>query len=127
MKTGSIVVPLIFSLFLFSPSCSTVDLPDKGVAISSPKANGLVQGGTPCEIQWKTEDSISEFGAVVMIEFSKNGGKSWEEIEENVPNAGKYLWKVPNIDSAQCKIRVSSQRRPEYRGTSGIFAVKKGA
>jgi len=127
MKTGSIVVSLIFSLFLFCPGCSTVDLPDKGVAILSPKANEFVQGGTSCEVQWKGEDSSSEFGDVVTIEFSKNGGKSWEQIEENVPKAGKYLWKVPNVDSAQCKIRISSQRRPEYRGTSGVFTIKKGA
>jgi len=125
MKTGSIVVPLIFSLFLFCPSCSSVDLPDKGIAILSPKANDLIQGGTSYGVQWKTEVSDSEFGAVVTIEFSKNGGKSWEQIEENVPKAGKYLWKVPNADSAQCKIRISSQRRPEYLGTSGVFAVKK--
>jgi len=124
MKREMVVVLLIFSLFLFCSSCSTVDLPDKGIAIFSPKANDLVQGGTSYEVQWKAEDSDPEFGAVVTVEFSKNGGKSWEQIEENVPKVGKYLWSVPKIDSAQCKIRVFFQRRPENRGTSGVFAVK---
>ena len=124
MKREMVVVLLIFSLFLFCSSCSTVDLPDKGIAILSPKANDLIQGGASYEVQWKAEDSDPEFGAVVTVEFSKNEGKSWEQIEENVPKVGKYLWSVPKIDSAQCKIRVSSQRRPEYRGTSGVFAVK---
>ena len=124
MKKEMVIVLLITSLFLFCSSCSTGDLPDKGIAILSPKANDIVQAGAPYEIQWKTEVPDLEFGAMVTIEFSKNGGKSWEQVEDNFPKAGKYLWKVPTIDSAQCKIRVFSQRRPEYRGTSGLFAVK---
>ncbi len=124
MKKGMVVVLLIASLFLFCSSCSTGDLPDKGVAILSPKANDIVQAGASYEIQWKTENPNPESGVMVTIEFSKNGGKSWEQVEDNVPKAGKYLWKVPTIDSAQCKIRVFYQARPEYRGTSGLFAVK---
>ena len=124
MKKGMVVVLLIASLFLFCSSCSTGDLPDKGVAILSPKANDIVQAGASYEIQWKTENPNPESGVMVTIEFSKNGGKSWEQVEDNVPKAGKYLWKVPTIDSAQCRIRVFSQLRPEFRGTSGLFAVK---
>jgi hypothetical protein len=124
MKKEMVVVLLIVSLFLFCSSCSTRDLPDKGIAILSPKANDVVQTGASYEIQWKGEVPDSEFGAVVTIEFSKDGGKSWERVEENFPKAGKYAWKVPKIDSTQCKIRVFSQYRPEYRGTSGVFAVK---
>jgi hypothetical protein len=123
VKKEMVVVLLIASLFLFCSSCSG-DLPDKGVAILSPKANDIVQAGASYEIQWKTENPNPESGVMVTIEFSKNGGKSWEEVEDNVPKAGKYLWKVPKIDSAQCKIRVFYQARPEYRGTSGLFAVK---
>jgi hypothetical protein len=122
MKKEMVVVLLIASLFLFCSSCG--DLPDKGVAILSPKANDIVQAGASYEIQWKTENPNPESGVMVTIEFSKNGGKSWEQVEDNVPKAGKYLWKVPTIDSAQCKIRVFYQARPEYRGTSGLFAVK---
>ena len=118
-----VVVLLIASLFLFFSGCSTGDLPDKGIAILSPKANDNVQAGASYEIQWKMEPD-PEVGAMVTIEFSKNGGKSWEQVEDNVPKAGKYFWKVPTIDSTQCRIRVFSQRRPEYRGTSGLFAVK---
>ncbi len=125
MKREWVVVLAMVSLSLFSCSrFSTEGLPDKGIAIVSPKANDIVQAGTSYEIQWKAEASDPEFGAVVTIEFSKDDGKSWEMIQDNIPNAGKYLWKVPKIDSTQCKIRVFSQRRPEYRGTSGVFSVK---
>jgi hypothetical protein len=99
-------------------------LPDNGVTILSPKANDVVKTGESCEVLWKAEPAESEFGAMVMVEFSKDGGKSWAKVEENVPNSGKYVWKVPKEDSTQCKVRVFSQRRPIYRGTSEVFSVK---
>ena len=125
MKKKVVVLLVIVSLFLsFCSRYSVENAPDKGIVILSPKANDVVQAGASYEIQWKAEVADPEFGAVVTIEFSKDGGKSWEMVEENVSPAGKFLWKVPKIDSAQCKIRVFSQRRAEYRGTSGVFGVK---
>jgi hypothetical protein len=124
MKREMFFIVLVVSLGLFCLNCSTVDLPDKGIAILSPKANDVVQPGASCEIQWKTEVAASEFGAMVSIEFSKDAGKSWELMADNVPNTGKYEWKQPRVASNQGKIRVFSQYRPEYRGTSGMFIVK---
>ena len=111
-------------VLLFCLSCASKPLPDNGVTILSPKANDVVKAGESYEILWKTEPAESEFGAMVTVEFSKDGGKSWEKVEENVPNSGKYVWKVPKVDSTQCKVRVFSQRRPIYRGTSEVFSVK---
>jgi hypothetical protein len=116
-----LILTVTFMIFL---SCSSTPLPDQGVKILSPKANDVLKAGESYEILWKAEPAESEFGAMVTVEFSKDGGKSWEKVEENVPNSGKYIWKVPKVDSAQCKVRVFSQRRPIYRGTSEIFSVK---
>jgi hypothetical protein len=99
-------------------------LPDNGVTILSPKANDVVKAGESYEVLWKAEPAESEFGAMVTVEFSRDGGKLWEKVEENVPNSGRYIWKVPKVDSTQCKVRVFSQRRPIYRGTSEVFSVK---
>jgi hypothetical protein len=120
------IVPLfIVALFLFCLSCAPPEsLPDKGVSILSPKGNDVVQAGAPYEIVWKAEPAESEFGTKVTVEFSKDAGKSWEKVEENVPNTGKYVWKVPKVDSTQCKVRIFSQYRPKYRGTSEMFSVK---
>jgi len=120
------IVPLfIVALFLLCLSCAPPEsFPDKGVTILGPKANDVVQAGAPYEILWKAEPAESEFGTKVTVEFSKDGGKSWEKVEENVPNTGKYAWNVPKIDSNQCKVRVFSQFRPKSRGTSGVFSVK---
>jgi len=123
------IIPLLLLLTamvsLLCLSCKPAEtLKDQGITILSPKANDAVQAGGSYEILWKAEPPESEFGANVTIEFSKDGGKSWEQVEVNVPNTGKYVWKVPKVDSAQCKIRVFSQYRPKYRGTSEMFAVK---
>jgi len=129
MEKGRIVLSLMaifMAMFLlFCLSCTpTESLKDQGITILSPKANDVVQAGAPYEIQWKAEVPYSEFGANVTIEFSKDGGKSWEKVDENVPNSGKYSWSVPKVDSAQCKIRINSQYRPKYRKSSEVFAVK---
>jgi len=94
------------------------------VTILSPKANYVVKAGDSYEILWKTELDESQFGATVTVEFSRDGGKYWEKVEENVPNKGKYMWEVPNLDSTQCKVQIFSQFRPKYRGTSEVFSVK---
>ena len=118
---ASLFVAVLLIIFL---SCSSRPLPDQGVTILNPKANDVFRAGESYEILWKAEPAESEFGAMVTVEFSKDGGKSWEKVEENVPNKGKYAWKVPKVDSAQCKVRIFSQYRPKYRGTSEGFSVK---
>ena len=125
MKKGRIILLLAAVFFLFCLSCKGPEsLPEQGITILSPKANDVVQAGASYEFLWKVEPTESEFGTKVTIEFSKDVGKSWEKVEENVPNSGKFVWKVPKVDSAQCKIRVFSQYRPKYRGTSEMFSVK---
>ena len=118
---ASLFTAVLLIIFL---SCSSKPLPDQGVTILNPKANDVFRAGDFYQILWKVEPAESEFGTMVTVEFSKDGGKSWEKVEENVPNSGKYAWKIPKMDSTQCKVRVFSQRRPIYRGTSGVFSVK---
>jgi len=118
------VVLLFVVVLLICLGCGSKPLPDKGVTILSPKANDVVRAGESYEILWKAEPAESEFGTKVTVEFSKDGGKSWERVEENVPNSGKYVWKVPRVDSAECRLRIFSQYRPIYRGTSEVFSVK---
>jgi hypothetical protein len=120
------LIPLLFLVvpFIIFLSCSSKPLPEQGVTILSPKTNDIVKAGDSYKILWKAEPAESEFGAMVTVEFSKDGGKSWDKVEENVPNSGKYIWKVPKVDSTQCNVRIFSQRRPVYRGTSEVFSVK---
>jgi hypothetical protein len=98
-------------------------IPDMGITILAPKGNDVVKAETSYEIQWKIEIPESEVGKMVIVQFSKDGGNSWEKVEENVVNSGKYVWKVPKVESKQCKVRIYSQDKSKYRGTSEIFSV----
>jgi len=119
-----VIASLFVVVFLICLGCASKPLADKGVTILSPKANDVVKAGETYEILWKSEPTESEFGTMATVEFSKDGGKSWEKVQENVSNSGKYVWKVPKVDSTQCKIRIFSQYRPIYRGTSEAFSVR---
>ena len=125
MKKERIIFLIAVSVFLLLLSCSKPEsLPEQGVSILSPKANDVLQAGGTFEIQWKTDLPQSEFGVNVAIQFSKDGGNTWETAAENVPNTGKYQWTVPKVDSTKCKILVSSQYRPKYRKGSEVFVIK---
>ena len=124
MMGGFIPVLIAIVAIWFAISILIGPSPDKGVTILSPKANDVVKAEDSYEVLWKAEPAESEFGAMVTIEFSKDRGKSWQNVGENVPNTGKYMWKIPNVDSTQCMVRVRSQLRPKFRGTSKVFVVK---
>jgi len=116
-------------LFMVCLSCSS-NLPDNGVRILNPNAKDKVKVGDSFEVLWKTEVPESEFGPMVTIEFSRDGGKSWEKVAENVQNSGKYVWTVPNVEHKKYvvsnktfKLRVISQSKPIYRDTSELFLV----
>ena len=128
---------LIVSFFLtvlcvVCVSCSS-DLPDKGVTILNPNGSDKIKAGDSFEVRWKTEPTESEFGKTVKIEFSRDEGKSWEKVAENVPNSGKYTWAVPQVEYNKYavsnkifKLRVISQSKPIYRDTSALFLVRIG-
>jgi len=119
-----LVTSLCAAALLVSLGCTSQSLHDKDVMILMPKANEVVKAGEPYEILWATGLADSEFGASVTIEFSKDGGQSWEIVEQNAPNSWKYAWKIPKVHSVRCKIRVFSQSQPTYRGTSEVFSVR---
>jgi hypothetical protein len=119
-------------LFIICLSCSS-NLPDNGVTILNPNAKDVVKVGDSFEVRWKTEPAESEFGPMVTIEFSRDEGKSWEKVAENVQNSGKYVWTVPTVEHKKYaftnktfKLRVISQRKPIYRDTSELFFVSTG-
>jgi hypothetical protein len=131
-KDGSMGNKLILSfflsfLFVVCLSCSS-NLPDNGVTILRPNAKDEVKAGDSYEVRWKAEPTESEFGVMMTIEFSRDGGKSWEKVQENIQNSGKYVWTIPKVEYGKYaftkktfKLRVISQSKPIYRGTSELF------
>jgi hypothetical protein len=56
----------------------------------------------------------------VKIELSSDGGISWSVISTKTPNNGKYLWKVPQISSSKCLVRIVNPFSPTVYDVSDV-------
>lgn len=71
--------------------------------LTSPNNGEMWKGNTLQKITW-----ISQTTEAIKIEFSTNNGNNWTTIINNISaNIGYYYWKVPDITSSLCKIRIS--------------------
>lgn len=77
--------------------------PEPEIVVKFPDGGEVLQSGVPYDIKW-TSSNIEN----VKIEFTSNSGAVWQTIEESVQSTGIYNWSsVPEINSSQCRIRVS--------------------
>ncbi|MFN4854531.1 MAG: PKD domain-containing protein [Bacteroidota bacterium] len=74
------------------------------ISLNYPNGGEVFVAGSQAYISWYSLSINS-----LKIEFSANGGTSWNLLESSFPAAqGYYLWNVPNLPSLNCKVRVSS-------------------
>ncbi|MBK6914186.1 MAG: hypothetical protein IPH11_11270 [Ignavibacteriales bacterium] len=73
------------------------------IKILAPNGGEQWQSNTSKSIEWSSYE-ISD----VKIEFTSNGGTSWNTIISSTPSTGNYLWNVPSLNSTVCKIRISN-------------------
>jgi len=59
--------------------------------------------------EWYSANWLSPYfaGNNVNLEYSTNGGTSWNSINPNAYNDGDEFWLLPDIISKHCRIRVS--------------------
>jgi photosystem II stability/assembly factor-like uncharacterized protein len=80
-----------------------------GLLITYPQGGETMLSGTIENITWESADI--EF---IKLEYSTDNGNSWVTIISNTPaNAGAYPWLVPQVNSAQCLVRVSDPNDPD--------------
>ncbi len=74
------------------------------IKVVSPNGGEIYQAGTTKTIQWE----ISSHVASVNLEYSSNGGSSWDPIRTGVTaSLGQYSWAIPqSYQTTQGKIRV---------------------
>ncbi len=74
------------------------------ITLNYPNGGEVLAAGSQSSISWSGL-SVN----TLKIEFSANGGTSWNLLESSYPAAqGYYLWNVPNLPSSNCRVRVSS-------------------
>lgn len=108
----------------------TADTSDVNFTISSPKLtltspNGAEQWviGTAQNITWTSVGSISANN--IKLEYSTDGGSTWNTIATGEVNDGTYSWTVANAVSGTCKVRITDTGRTDApQDTSdGVFAI----
>ncbi len=76
--------------------------PAPSITVVSPNGGETLLSGTVKTIQY-----TSQYVPNVKIDFTTDGGANWSNIVMSTPAIGTYDWTVPNLNSAQCRIKVS--------------------
>lgn len=80
----------------------TINQAPASIIVTSPNGGEEWAATSQHYITWNSS-SVSAF----KIEYSTNGGASWNTIVASTSNNGSYLWTLPNTVSTTCLVRVS--------------------
>jgi len=100
-------------------------LPPENITVMTPNGNELLGIGEIEEIRWASPG----FDANVKIEYTLDAGSSWLLIEDTYPDAGSYMWTIPNRPSNKgCLIRISDAQDsvPADESDSYFYISKSG-
>ncbi len=91
------------------------------ITITSPNGSEKLNSGATQNVTWIYEDVSN-----VSISYTSDNGSSWNTLASNVSAANKsYTWLVPNINSQQCKIKISDSNNLQYFDESdSVFTIK---
>ncbi|NIM11251.1 MAG: hypothetical protein GTO45_04600, partial [Candidatus Aminicenantes bacterium] len=77
--------------------------PGASLTVTSPKGGEQLAIGSKYTIKW-TSQRVTD---PIRIRCSWDGGENYSIIARKTPNTGTYTWKVPNMPSTNCLIRIS--------------------
>jgi len=77
-------------------------LPDS-ITVQSPNGGERLYSGSLYVIEWMTTGSVGD----VSIEYSTDGGNTWNMAVETTTNDGNWEWDIPGTVSTSCLVRVS--------------------
>jgi hypothetical protein len=79
------------------------------VIITSPVPYTTVSPRENLVITWSASDNVGV--ASVSLQYSLNGGTSWNPVAENQPQAGSYTWTIPEGSATTLNIKVIAKDR----------------
>jgi hypothetical protein len=86
-----------------------------------PRSGQVLKCNDSSSIQW-TPGPLSDIG----LRFSPDSGKTWSVIiSETVSNTGTVKWKVPDVSSSICLLKIVNPLDGETIGCSGVFSINK--
>jgi len=95
---------------VYNPNPSIIDESDgwfsirdgQNLTLIEPNGGEILAGGEPDTIRWVSQGAIER----VHLAFSIDNGQQYQWIHQNVSNIGRYSWNVPDIDAAECRVKV---------------------
>ncbi|RLM49282.1 PGF-pre-PGF domain-containing protein [Halorubrum sp. Atlit-28R] len=95
------------------------------VTVDAPNGGGLYRGGETVTVEWAATDNVTVTDDVV-VEYSSDGGGSWQPVASGRANDGAYDWTVPDDDTTDALVRVSASDNSSNTGSDvsdGAFDV----
>lgn len=103
---------------IYSEPGVSLDSPDYLQIVSPVKGDTLTQAMNWL-IRWNDNGSMP----AVRLEFSLNGGESWQVVNSTLDNNGEYLWQVPDTTTNRGLIRVSDALDMNPLAVSDTFSI----
>jgi len=89
------------------------------LTLTSPVGGEFWTIGTRVNITWTSEDVTDS----VRVELSRNGGATWEILDDNVADTGLFRWLVVGPPSQDCLIKISTQDRAAETVSAESFMI----
>lgn len=91
----------------------------KNINIIKPNGGENIFAGLNYNIEWTSQNVLR-----VNIEFSSNGGDTWNLVEDSVESTGLYSWTVPNNLTDQALIKITNIDNPlDYDVSNNTFSI----
>ncbi len=107
------------STTVLDTSDSTFSIVHPVLKITSPTQDTMLCISEKLSIKWQSEKFVTK----VNLSLTVDNGITWNEIIKDFTNGGSYLWEVPSINSAQCRIQITDAAVPEAADTSDTFTI----
>ncbi len=105
-----------------TPTPTPTPLPAASITVIAPNGGEVWQIGSTQTIQWNAQGVTGN----VKIQLSRDGGASFKQIANNVPNTGTFQWTVTKPATTQALIRVISMDQPDVQNTSdSVFSITR--
>jgi PKD repeat protein len=75
------------------------------IRLISPNGGGTLTSGSTHTITWLT-NATKKAVAKTKLFYTINGGSTWTLIKTLIGNPGSYNWRIPNVSSSSCKVKV---------------------
>jgi hypothetical protein len=93
------------------------------IIVQTPNGGESLYQGYPYDITWTSSGFDEKEVVNITIEFSSNGGDSWQEVVASTDNDGVFEWTVPSEISSQCLVRVKRDSGQPLDISDAVFSI----